>query len=684
MTSRLGPSLRSACQLAWLRRWWLNRSIRLKGLIVIVIPLLTLLVSSSESLALQANERRVRAEATDASNLRSAAEAVLFDALNAETGVRGYAATGQPVFLEPYAAASRELAVDLRSFRAAAGADGTYRHARAADATAAQVMSGLAALRRAVGARAGGQAQLRMLLAGKAHMDLLRSQVGAIVSQAGGRVAAGRAAITGQETKIEDFNVGGLLLGLLAGIAGIALFTSGIAGRVAAAAANADQLGKGEQAEPSDTAGDELGGLNISLARAGRLLTARAGELIAARDEALRATRTKNAFMSRTSHELRTPLNSILGFAQLLVASDLSADDRDSAERILQAGRHLLSLINEVIDIARIESGELSISLEPVTLATLMAETCHLMTPLAQARSITISQRCPHPGLAARADRQRLSQVLVNLLSNAVKYNREGGTIDVGCLETGDALASIVVADTGPGITAENLQRIFIPFDRAGAELTKIEGTGIGLPLARALTEAMGGRLTASSAPGRGSTFTATLERAPDQLPAVLDPAEPPTPRTAGETGISILYIEDNPANVELISRFVSNRQGCELRYATSGRAGLDSAVREIPDIILLDVHLPDIAGDLVLSQLRTQTATAAIPVVILSADANPDSIRRLLASGAAAYLTKPVDLAELGRLLDGLAAHARRHQPRAEARPQPPPPRGDAERPVP
>ncbi len=237
---------------------------------------------------------------------------------------------------------------------------------------------------------------------------------------------------------------------------------------------------------------------------------------MAARDDALKANQAKNAFLSSTSHELRTPLNSILGFTQLLELSDLTGEDQESVERILAAGRHLLALINELIDIARIESGELSVSLEPVVVGTLLADVCQLMTPLAAERNIEVLQQCTRPGLAVYADWQRLSQVMVNLISNAVKYNREGGSITITCQEHEDGQVAIAVTDTGPGLSGADLDRIFVPFERLAADHSDVEGTGIGLPLARALAQVMHGELRAMSTLGQGSTFTVSLRRAPD------------------------------------------------------------------------------------------------------------------------------------------------------------------------
>ena len=292
---------------------------------------------------------------------------------------------------------------------------------------------------------------------------------------------------------------------------------------------------------------------------------------------ALRATDAKNRFLSHTSHELRTPLNSILGFTQLLGMSDLGEEDHDSAARILTAGRHLLALINELIDIARIESGDLNLSLEPVSVLPLVEEASQLMSPLAAERTIDITFRCEHPALAVYADRQRLSQVIVNLTSNAVKYNRHNGSIAISCEAQGLDEVTIDISDTGPGLLPDELERMFVPFERLGAGNTPVEGTGIGLPLSRALTEAMGGRLSATTVPGDGSTFTITVPRAPDLAPYVSSEPVHPSLRHAPEPAdqrIAVLYIEDNPANIEVVSRYMGLRMDATLTFARTRQSG--------------------------------------------------------------------------------------------------------------
>ena len=634
---------------------------RSKGLIVVAVPLIALIGVTLASLAMQYNERLARHVAQTASALNTSAQQVLADALNAETSVRGYAATGDPLFLQPYNLIQAHIAGDQAALRAAAIAEGDSGAARTVSATTTREISDLAALSSAISAGTPVSALRPALESAKVTMDLLRSQVADLTRGPAATALAGRAVITRRESTIDAVSIAGLALGVLAGLIGVALFASGISGRIAVAAANADRLGEGQPVEHVRGAADELGRLADSLVRAEKLLVRRTTELITARDEAVTATQAKNAFLSSTSHELRTPLNSVLGFAQLLQMSDLMPEDAEAVERILAAGRHLLALINELIDIARIESGEFSLSVEPVSVRPVVEETCQLMAPLAAERSITLGQPTPPPGLAVNADRQRLRQILVNLLSNAIKYNRAGGTVVISCQAVSPDQANLMVADTGPGISAADLERIFNPFERLGAERTAVEGTGIGLPLARAFAEAMHGHLVAASVPGEGTTFTLTLPRSPDMDRALADDRAIPVPRSAPDDSaaqsIRVLYIEDNPANIEVVTRFMKTRPGMRLQSVTSGQVGLEVATREVPDLILLDLHLPGLHGDEVLKRLRDKPATAGIPVAILSAEAAHAVIRRMRASGVIAYLTKPLDLNELGRLLDSVAA---------------------------
>jgi PAS domain S-box-containing protein len=360
------------------------------------------------------------------------------------------------------------------------------------------------------------------------------------------------------------------------------------------------------------------------------------------------ANRAKSEFLSRMSHELRTPLNAILGFAQLLELDAVEADQRESITHILKAGRHLLDLINEVLDIARIEAGRLQLSVEPVQTGDLIREARDLVQPLAAEQGISLDMRRAVDSLRfVVADRQRLKQVLLNLLTNAIKYNRPNGAVTVACEQAGADRVRISVSDTGRGIPVEMMARLFVPFDRLGADQLGVEGTGLGLALSQRLTEAMGGTLGVESMAGQGSTFWIDLPlaegRSEQSHPEVRDRALPESsvsgpPRT-------IVYIEDNLSNVRLIERILARWPRTKLITAMQGRLGLDLAREHHPDLILLDLHLPDTTGADVLRWLQAEAATRTIPVIVISADATPGQIDRLLAIGARAYLTKPLDV---------------------------------------
>jgi PAS domain S-box-containing protein len=378
-----------------------------------------------------------------------------------------------------------------------------------------------------------------------------------------------------------------------------------------------------------------------------------------ARQGAEQANRAKSEFLSRMSHELRTPMNSILGFAQLLGRKELAPDQRKSVDHIVKAGQHLLNLINEILDISRIEANRHQLSLEPVRLSNVVCEGLTLIQPLGAQRSIRIDDCGLDPDLYVRADRQRLSQVLLNLLSNAVKYNRDGGEVSLVCEATEDRVR-LGVKDTGPGIPAGKMDQLFVPFERLGAEHTGVEGTGLGLALSKRLVEAMGGTLTAESEPGEGSLFWMELIRqdSPLETAAWSGPSQVASEGNSANPPATIVYVEDNLANLALIETILLDRPDITLLPALQGTIGLDLASEHRPDLILLDLHLPDMPGDEVLRRLRSDPRTRDVPVVIISADATPRRSEGLLRAGASAYLTKPLNVDEflgtIDRLLQG------------------------------
>jgi len=391
-------------------------------------------------------------------------------------------------------------------------------------------------------------------------------------------------------------------------------------------------------------------------------LTSAKKEAERAREDAERANRAKSDFLSRMSHELRTPLNAILGFGQLLEMDGLEPQHQESVDQILKGGKHLLDLINEVLDIARIESGRITLSLEPVVLADALSEAIGLIQPLAAEQGIELkAEDARSADRYVRADRQRVKQVLLNLLSNAVKYNRSGGRVIVRCLEVQGDRLRVEVSDQGAGIPPEMMDRLFVPFERLGAEGTGVEGTGLGLALSKGLTEAMGGSLGVTSIPGQGSTFFVELPLA--EAPGIMDEGKEAAKRPVLQAPVgahTLLYIEDNLANLQLIEGALNHRPGLILLTAMQGSLGLDLARQHQPDLILLDLHLPDMAGEEVLRHLLADPRTKRIPVIVISADATPGQIRNLLATGARAYITKPIDVSRFFEAVDQALAERR------------------------
>ena len=380
-------------------------------------------------------------------------------------------------------------------------------------------------------------------------------------------------------------------------------------------------------------------------------------KMIQAMNIAEKANSAKTNFLSSMSHELRTPLNAILGFAQLMELDSpaRTPSDKRSIDQILKAGWYLQELINEILDLALIESGKATVSREAVSLAKVMLECQAMVESKANKRGLALTFPRLDTPYFVRADRTRLKQILINLLVNAIKYNKTGGAISVECTPSPPDSIRISVRDTGEGMTPEQLAQLFQPFNRLGKEGGVEEGSGIGLVVSKRLIELLGGAIGVESVVGAGSVFWIELKLTTAPQLAVQDAVSaaltrPHEPDSAPQR--TLLYVEDNPANLELVEEIISRRPDLRLLSAADGKLGIELALAYQPDVILMDINLPGISGIEAMKILRADLSTAHIPIIALSANAMPHDITKALAAGFFKYVTKPI---KVDRLLDAL-----------------------------
>ncbi|MDP2679073.1 MAG: ATP-binding protein [Rhodoferax sp.] len=401
-----------------------------------------------------------------------------------------------------------------------------------------------------------------------------------------------------------------------------------------------------------------------------RSLEERNLELESARKIAEMANRAKSDFLSSMSHELRSPLNSVLGFAQLLELSTpaLTSTQQGRIDQILHGGWYLLTLVNEILDLSLIESGQNALSLEPLSLAEVLLDCQRMIEPQVQTSGINVSFAQFTSPFLVIANAVRLKQLIVNLLTNAIKYNHPGGTVDVTVDDTAPEVLRVNVRDTGQGLSPEKLSHLFEPFNRLGQEGGMIEGTGLGLVVAKRLTEQMGGKIGVQSTVDVGSVFWVDLARAQTRHANAeqvhVDVGLANTALT--QWPCIVMYVEDNPANMELVEQILAGRPNIQLLRASNGIQGIEMARTHLPRVILMDINLPDLSGVEVLKILRQDPLTKHIPVLAISANAMSEHIVKGLSAGFFQYLTKPFKVEEFLKVLDLAMAFALTQSPMA------------------
>lgn len=629
---------------------WLAGSITRKSLASILLPLLLLVVAVAAIDRLE--QQTARAENDVRRTLKVLGDLHEAHSLLAETAaaVRGYRLVARDDFLDPYRLAEPRLLALLDSLQRDIVDPVQARRMALVRPLFEEKMLGW---RELLAPQITPEAERRQLITGKTKLDILRAELRRMREYE--RAQLEWRTQTAQRLRHRNLvitQIAALLAGLGA-IGAVTWLTSGLARRARRLAADAARLGEGRPLDIHERGGDELGQVAERLAEASRLLAERAAETRRAREEAEAANHAKTEFLSRSSHELRTPLNAILGYAQVLSLDLEGREGHGHALRIVSAGRHLLGLISELLDIATIEAGHLDLAPAAVPVVEVIGEAASLVQPNAEARGVRLHVEADR-ALAVRADPQRLRQVLVNLLSNAIKFNREGGEVWIAAVRDGDRIR-IGVRDQGPGVPAERRAKLFVPFERLGAERSAVEGTGIGLALSKRLIEAMEGAIGFDDVAGGGAHVWVSLPAtaAPTAAAAV---RRDPQPQWAA-TPRRVLSVEDNPSNQALIETLISRRPQLRLDHAGTVAAARQALLTAVPDLVLLDLQLPDGRGETLIAHIHADPRLAGVPVVAITADATDATLAAAHAAGAAEVLTKPIDVARFYAMLDRLLA---------------------------
>lgn len=648
---------------------WQDLSLGMKGIILNALPLTVLLASLASLYFKEQQAALLEDKLRNTIQTQRDIQAVHTQLVEASTGVRDYLLTGDRAFLKIYVSAYQQLPKILRVLEQKLEDPEQQARIRIIVPLVKKNLADLKVLAdknlTPTTSETLDHELINKFESQSKTLNDLREEIEGLSAREAILVAREQAEVNTERQSSINFTMFAATVGILGSLAGAWIFSNTIVRRVRQIRDSAAHLARGEPLALPSISRDELGQLSEELDHASQLLAKSAGEAHFARIEAEEASHAKSNFLSRTSHELRTPLNAILGFAQLLEHDLPEGRQKNSASLIIGAGKHLLKLINEVLDIARIESGDVAMHYSEFNLADLLDETSNYIRPLGKIRDIEI-QTHYEKDILVWTDRQKLMQVVLNLLSNALKYGPESATVQLRAMETNQEFL-IEVEDTGKGIAPERRARLFTPFDRLGAENTTTEGTGLGLALSKQMMDAMGGNITIS---GQKSIFTLTLPKIPKAIetqknsqPAtnehIEDAPQPvfvekPTVKTAK---LNVLYVEDNASNRALVEAILKRHASLKLHLANNLHDGLHYLKNIVPDLVLVDLHLPDGTGETLIEKIKSDATFKKIPILVLSADAMPETIKRVKTLGITEYFTKPLDIARFNQCLQQLLA---------------------------
>ena len=660
MTDKPKPAFitRLSNPIQFITQQWQDLPLALKGMFVIILPLTVLLASLGFMYVREQKTTFLENKLSVALKNQHDIQTVHTQLLEASTGLRDYLLTGDKEFLGIYFRAEKMLPLLLKKLTKQLEDENQQMRLAAISPLVYENLQILRSLSQNESEIASNELILQFKKQVES-LDTLRKAIENLNAEEAKLVAEDQEDIYQQRQQNIRVTLIATITGIIGSLMAVWFFSGTIVKRVRLLRDNAHHLAKAESLNLPSSSRDELGQLSNELDQASKLLSKNINDAIQARHEAEEASASKSMFLSRTSHELRTPLNAILGFAQLLEDDLTPGKQRDSVSMIKGAGQHLLKLINEVLEITRIESGEISLELNTIPINDLLEEAKHYIAPLGKIRDIEIA--CQYdPDLWVLANRQKLLQVVLNLLSNALKYGPVSSTVQVKAYQQ-QSMVVVEVLDAGAGIPAPLRARLFTPFDRLGAEQTKVEGTGLGLALCKQIMDAMHGEIHVAE---DKSLFWIEIPSAMPSQSVVQHQQQ--TTDTVSQTlqkKHTLLYVEDNVSNRTLVEAIVKRQKDLHILCVPTIKDAKQVLSEVIPSLLLIDLNLPDGSGEHLVHYIKAHAQLAATPIMILSADALPETIQRTEAAGVDCYLTKPLDVALFNKKMRELLSRQENHE---------------------